>query len=740
MTKKILTTFLVPLFLIKPLTSSNLRTSFISVEKILTVFLSLFFLLFSFSFAESTASGIQENMVDITLNPQYQQLARSGDSFLLGVRFTMKPGWHIYWRNPGDSGAPPKIVWSKLTDVYFSDVHWPTPGVMLVGSLVNIGYEGTTVLPVRVTYKGSQDSTLTSIPLDASVEYLVCKEDCIPGSSQIHLDMPLGESSVLSDWDVELRDRLEQSPHQTPLTLLGQIQKKALVITLPLTYENAVRFIPYQQGIVDLSNPSLSKTRSTLRLDFDADLDLASLESIPGIIVLPDGRSTEVIVAVDSTRASSTLYDVAQSNVLAGGTASPETFGIFLLSFYALLGGIILNAMPCVFPIIGIKILQFTNYAQGSRRALVRQGVFFSFGIITSMWVLSGLLFSLRYFGIQNGWGFQLQYPPFVLGLIFLFSFLSAHLLGLVTFGESLQIQAGKIESGKGAFGAFSSGVLTTMVATPCSAPFMGTAIGAALGLPIWQGFIIFTMLGLGIALPYLVLCSFPSVTRLMPKPGAWMEILKELLAFPLLATVIWLLYVLGLQTDLSQVIWTLVGILFSVFAFFILELSQRAKFTYFFQYTIFLLFLALGMGTAISGLVMQKEDLTITAKKFKTDQAVTWQPFDRVAVSKAKDAGNIVFIDFTAAWCITCQLNKKAVLETSKIEDFFLQHNVQLFRADWTSTDDAITLALKELGRQSVPTNVLYWGKNNSHIFPTILTKELMLEKLSEAVSSGSG
>ncbi len=691
-----------------------------------------------------------EGVVQVELHPQYSQIATTGESFLLGVKFSIKPGWHIYWRNPGDSGAPPAFQWTESRFMSFSEPFWPPPKIMTVGPFINIGYENKVTIPISVKFKGNPQYSSSSIPVDGHVEYLACKEECIPGSSEVHLDLTLGDISSPSEFEADINDSYEKSAHETPIQLTGQVSNNTIHIPIPETLRSFLPvFLPYESGVIDLAHPPktiienhislqldhtiIGKYKAALGVDENSSILDITGQLLRGDVLLSDGRAISVTVnlTLDPTPTIQSHVETPHPTPVKSTKHSdaPASLSLFLLCLYALIGGIILNCMPCVFPVIGIKVLQFTNCCHGDKRVLLKHGISFSSGIIVSMWILSGGLLILRQIGAHTGWGFQLQYPPFVLVLIFLFSFLSAHLLGMVTFGDQLQITAAKVEGGKGLFGSFSSGILATLVATPCSAPFMGTAIGAALTLPGWQGFLIFTSLGLGVSLPFLLLCAFPQATQWLPKPGPWMEVLKEILAFPLLATVIWLLYVLGIQTNLHQVIFTLGGILCCVLGFFLKEKMENTRWSPGARILIFYALLGAGLYLATFDLVKSAN----SRKRIKSGEAtVIWHPYDKLEIARLQAAERPVFIDFTAAWCITCQLNKKAVLETRDVLKAFESFGVTLFRADWTSSDDEITTALSELGRQSVPVNVLLW-KNNQYIFPTVLTKDAILEKLNE-------
>jgi thiol:disulfide interchange protein len=638
---------------------------------------------------------------------QYEVLARTAQEFefLVGVNFKLKPGWHIYWRNPGDSGAPPEFTWNSLPDASFSPAFWPVPQKIQVAHLTNLGYEEEVTFPFKVNYSPKEVGNPT-LPLDLKVEYLICKEDCIPQSMELHKDIRFGEAPIASEWDLVLRDLLSRIPGERTYKVSGFINGSSMLLELPIPNYTPETFLPYQENLISLTGPQ-SLTDSGWQLPAPT----TPLKEMDGILIYPDSRGVEVKVIMETPSPAAT---------------APENspVALWLLIANAFLGGVILNAMPCVFPVIGIKILQFAQSAAGCRKSLFLHGLLFAVGILVSMWILAGTMLALKAAGNSIGWGFQLQSPLFVGALIVLFSILSAHLLDLVSFGDAIQTKAGNLDTGSGKLGALLSGVLATVIATPCTAPFMGYALGFAATLPVLENMLIFTSLGLGMAAPYVLLCLFPQTVTVLPKPGAWMLTLKKVLAFPLMLTVVWLLSVLLQQLEIEApwIIWTAVAVIILGLGIFLYkDFKPRSPLA---AYSTAGSCLLLAITTASMGLLTHKA---------AQDSEQLWKPFNSREIASLIAAREPVFVDFTAAWCITCQVNKKNVLETERVEEAFKKHGVHLFRADWTSQDEEITRALQELQRQGVPVNVLY--SPDAYIFPALLSQSMVIEALDKSI-----
>jgi thiol:disulfide interchange protein DsbD len=380
---------------------------------------------------------------------------------------------------------------------------------------------------------------------------------------------------------------------------------------------------------------------------------------------------------------------------------------------FAFLGGILLNLMPCVLPVLSIKVFQFLQIK--NKAQLKKEGLTFTLGVLVSFWVLAILIFGIQVGGKTLGWGFQLQSPLFVSGLFLLFLFLGFYLLGFFEFNPSWVGLGSKLSSKEGFWGTFFTGVLTTIAATPCSAPFMGTALGVALGQPFWFGFLILTFLGLGLSFPYLVFSYVPYFSRFLPKPGAWMVTLKEFLAFPLFATCIWLLTVLFAQKGVVGITNLFIFIFSLGFAVWIINTQTSA------------LLKAIYAAIIAAGITFFYMQIGL-----KDSRTVKWQSYDEITVQNYLSMNRPVFIDFTAEWCVTCHVNEELVLSTEKVLKKFEEKNVVLVRADWTNGNPAVTHELEKYKRNSIPFYLLFVpGEPKPFILPEILTPDIMIEYL---------
>jgi thiol:disulfide interchange protein DsbD len=411
---------------------------------------------------------------------------------------------------------------------------------------------------------------------------------------------------------------------------------------------------------------------------------------------------------------------------------------------FAALGGLLLNLMPCVFPVLSVKILGFVRDADGDAASLRRHGFLFAAGVLVSMWTLAGVLFALRAAGSQIGWGFQLQSPSFVALMALLFVGIGLNLLGAFEVGTRLTSMGGRLQSAspsEGTTGAFLTGVLATVVATPCTAPFMGAALGVALTLSVGGGLLVFTALGAGMAAPYVGLSMAPRLLDRLPDPGAWMETLKQFFAFPMFATAVWLVWVFGQQTGNNGVALLLFGMLLLGMAAWVLHRWSAPQLSRAATYATRGLVTALLLGAVAAGVLGATSNRTASASGSEEAAAssATWQTYSADTVERLRNQGRPVFVDFTAAWCLTCQVNERAVLNTQPVQDAFAQRNVALVKADWTNRDPAITQALKSHGRSGVPVYVLYPGDGSGPtLLPEVLTEDIVLDAL-DAIPAAS-
>ncbi|HMP77472.1 MAG TPA: protein-disulfide reductase DsbD family protein [Kiritimatiellia bacterium] len=656
-----------------------------------------------------------------------------GQPFQVGLRLSMDEHWHTYWLNPGDSGLGTSITWDLPEGFKAGEIIWPHPQLISTPPLMTYGYEGETLLRVEITPPAELAGE--SVTLRARVDWLMCKEICLPGGAKLELTMRVGNDPTP---DPRWADRFAAARAATPApsdrwTVTGHHTADALVLRFmgpgPL---DSVYFFPESDALIDHPAPQvLARDGEAWTLTIPRQPTLTEWPSrVVGVAVTENGwgaDGAQPALAVDVDLGAS----AAGTNVAAaGGGSAPLTLPVALL--LAFVGGLILNLMPCVFPVISIKLLGFVEQAGESRGRLLAHGLVFASGVLICFWLLAGTLLALRAGGAEIGWGFQLQSPRIVMGLAALFFVLGLSLFGLIEFGMSLTGAGQKLQSKGGYAGSFFSGLLATIVATPCTAPFMGAALGYALALPTLAAMAIFTALGLGMATPYVVLSSMPGLIRRVPRPGPWMESLKQAMGFLMMATVVWLLWVLSLQTAGETLIRMAVLFLALGLALWIagrwgaihrpLRTRVRAR------------IIAIAMALlALGGTLAEPPARAGSTEPATTAGGVIWENFSPERVAELRASGTPVFIDFTAAWCLTCQVNKRVALYHRDVEAKFRELGVVTLRADWTDHNEVITRALADFGRSGVPLYVLY-GRDPAAaptLLPELLTPGLVINAL---------
>ncbi len=611
----------------------------------------------------------------------------SGEETTIGLHFQIDPHWHIYWKNPGDSGSAPKFKFQSNQAVA-GEISWPVPKRFLISDLTNIGYETEVVFPLTLRPHPRAEE----VQLTADLEWLVCQEECLPGFGQLTLQRPISKSPAQWQRQELLNDFLKKVP--------------VSMASSPWLIEKLEREKDELRLFVQSKNASLLSSLQIFPVEVDFLTPAAPLLSADGKAFIFKIQSTNTV----QSKAAFVLADTNGSwehhsvpIVTPADESDWTAYLILLLS--AFVGGIILNLMPCVLPVLSIK---FFSLAKVSAKARWREAMLYTLGVLLTFTALGGLFVGLRAGGAAIGWGFQLQSPPIVAALILLFWIMGLSFLGFFEFGNSLTRAAGKFEN----TGAFATGCLSVFIATPCTGPFMGTALGAAAVLPAGEALLIFFFLGLGLASPFLALAFFPKIR--LPRPGMWMVTLRELLAFPLFATVLWLLWVLGMQIGTDA--WLYLTTLGLVLSFCIWLGKGRTVLWKSLALAIALLSLGLTANWVVKA--------PLVASSSSRVQQTVWLDYDPRLIVESKAKAQAVFVDFTAAWCVTCQVNKKAVLDTDAAQTIFAKHNVRLIRADWTNLDPVITEALAAFDRASVPFYLFYPADGSSpQILPQILT-----------------
>lgn len=706
---------------------------------------------------------------------QEEETIQPGRPFWVAIHLNIEHDWHVYWKNPGDAGMPLKIEWKLPPGFEAGPLQWPFPEKFTVADMVGFGYEGEVVLLSLLSPPANLPSN-QPIQLDAQVKWLVCSAlTCQPGSAPVSIKVtPEAKMPQTSQEAVALFSNA-RSKMPTSHAEVKTIRKEGIVqIEVPNgeqeTQSNpivGVYFFPEQKDIIDHSvEPTVAVSHKADNRYFvnlkGSDEIGAKSQILKGVLVVHTQQGAEenvqafdidtpieeagdkdLLSVLDSSSLRSHSLDI--KGTTASQTQASFEGGLALALVFAFVGGMILNLMPCVLPVMSFKVMSFIKMAGQSRSLTVKHGLMFSLGVILSFWVLASAMLMLRAYGQAVGWGFQLQEPLFVIILASVLFIFALSLFGMFEWGMFFaswagQTQAEKATQSSGFTGSFLSGVLATAVATPCTGPFLGSAVGFAVTLPVFQSLLIFTVLGLGMCFPYLLLAAFPSFLRFMPKPGAWMETFKELMGFILIATVLWLLWVFSAQTNTLSLICVLAGFLcFSIGAWVYgkgsTPLVSRKK--RLLAYAFVALFMFAGIQAIVFPRASWYQDGAV-AKGHK-EEWQGWETFSPERVAELRKQGRPVLIDFTAKWCLICQANHM-VLDSEDVEKRLAEEGVVKMVADWTKNDPVITEELSKFGRNSVPLYVLY-GKDEQQapvILPQVLTTDVVTQHIDSAMNSG--
>ncbi len=642
----------------------------------------------------------------------------AADPFEAGLYFKLDKGWHVYWLNAGDSGLSPTIKWTLPPGISVGPIQYPTPKRLPLGPYMDFGYENEVLFPIAMKAKASlkpgQRETIA-----AKVDWLVCREVCIPGKANLTLDISVSPSKVDANADVlALFERLGKTMPQ-PLPALWQVTFAPIATGFRMAVitgkrEATGQFFPFEHD--QISNPAPQPVQplpNGLLIDLKRDEDSkTSPARLRGLIVLADGLGYTVNAQPGT---------VPTAPIVA---ASASAVAVLRIAGLAMLGGLLLNLMPCVFPVLFLKGLALVQSSTEDRRRMRVHGLVYAAGILMSFWAVVAALLLLRAGGRQLGWGFQFQSPVFVALMAMLLFFLGLSLAGQFEIGLTFTSAGGALARRSGYAGSFFTGVLAMVVATPCTAPFMGVAIGFALAQPAVITFFIFTAVALGLALPYVLLAFNPAWTRLLPRPGAWMEVLKQATAVPVFATVIWLVWVFTQSAGVNALIGLLTALLLLAVAGWIVGRwpARRAA------------FLSATVVVAIAvAIPVYAVRTAFTPQATAKSNGLQWEPFTPAAVDKYRALGKPVFVDFTASWCLSCQVNEHVVLDRADVQQRLKQSGIVLLRADWTQHDEVIAQTLAQLGRSGVPTYAIYPASSTQppRLLPEVLTAGIVFDAL---------
>jgi thiol:disulfide interchange protein len=653
----------------------------------------------------------------------------AGRPLRLALRQQVEPGWHTYWSNPGDSGLPTTIDWRLPQGFSAGAITWPTPERFRYGPVVGYGYTREVLLPVTLDVPPDLHSG-TTVTLSAHASWLVCAIDCIPKDAELSITLPVGTASEADQqWAGVFASTFARMPAPNPFRTTVEAIGERLslrVETGDATHLRKVTFFPLERGVIDDAAPQRVATDAQgLTVSLERDRAKPEATALNGVLIFTDSP-----VGAD---AATTAILISAPVDRPPASAFPE-IGVVAALLLAFAGGVILNLMPCVLPVLSIKVFGLVRHSHATPVQVRMHGVAYAAGVLASFAAIAAALMGLRAAGAEIGWGFQLQSPAFVAVMIYILFAVGLNLSGAFSIGFQLAGVDSDLCSGSGYAGSFFTGALATAVATPCTAPFMASAVGFAVTQPWYVSAAVFEALGLGLAFPFLLATAVPGMHRFLPKPGGWMLRLKQFLAFPVYATVVWLLYVLSQEAGKSAVSIVLIGAVMIAFGAWLYDAawssgsSLRNWAVGFSAATVLGAFALLGL---VNDAGSQRDTRTAD------DGDPYWQSFSRARLDGLRAEGKPVFIDFTAAWCITCKVNERLVLSDPVVRKALADLGVAMLRADWTRQDPEITRELEANGRLGVPLYLFYPkpmlgdDRRSSIVLPQILSAESLLREV---------
>jgi thiol:disulfide interchange protein/DsbC/DsbD-like thiol-disulfide interchange protein len=687
-----------------------------------------FLLIFLLSVAGAArAAMVDAGHVQVELRPAAAAIA-PGATLYVALHQNIRPGWHTYWRNPGDAGEPPKIAWTLPPGWSAGDIVWPAPTRLPVGPLMDYGYEGEVYLPIPIS--APHAATIgRPVRLKAAVSLLVCKDICVPEDATLVLDLPVAATGGGVE-DAGVARALAAAPRRPPIKGAmsftgGRLKLAAVSPLLRGPSVSEAYFFPFDSTVIDHAKPqAVERGPGGVTLSLAPGFAFTKgtpPRSISGVLEV-DGRAYELDAAKGALPTAAAGLGPARGAGQGGfhGTKGLASLGLAMV--FAFAGGVVLNLMPCVFPILSMKALALASHANGTHRPRL-QGLAFLLGALVTFIGLAAVLIAAKAAGAEVGWGFQLQAPGVVAALGLLMLLIGLNLSGVFEAGLSLQ-RLGAGQAGGGLTGSFLTGVLAVVVAAPCTAPAMASAVAYALTRPEWEALAVFAGLGLGFAAPFTALSFAPGLLRKLPKPGPWMDALKKALAFPMYGAAAWLVWVLAVQAGPSAIAAILAAGVVLALAAWLYGAAQRAQLRGGRPAWLYLTSAAAGLLAIVA----------VTAG-LGVSKAAAEEPFSQARLEQLQAQHKPVFVNFTAAWCITCQVNERAALASREVQQAFARTGTVYLKGDWTRRDSGIAEALAEHGRAGVPLYLVY-GKDGAapQVLPQILTSGQVVSALDRA------
>lgn len=666
-----------------------------------------------------------------------------GEILWTALRLDHIQNWHTYWINPGDAGKPTEITWQLPAGVTAGAIVWPTPERFeLPAELVDFGYTGEVFLLVPLSVPA--DFSAASLTVSADVVWLECEEICIPSGAKLNLTVPVDAQSLAvldSSWQYGFaQTRASQPRADITLDASFSIAAGAIEVLVQATENifegaSAVTFIPDEHRIFDYNaEQQITSQLSSLQLkqNFHRRVEREPPQRVGGLLLVTDagGKQLAYQVAAQPSGVNAVqLGGVLAATAGADSEIKNSAMPIATVFLFALLGGVILNLMPCVFPILSLKVLSLAVRGDTSLREQRLHGLAYAAGVILAFLSLAVVLLTLQASGAAIGWGFHLQKPWFVGALVFLFFVMGLSMSGVVEFGTSIMGVGGQLQEKDGYSGSFFTGVLASVVASPCTAPFMGAALGFAFTQSMPVALTVFFALGFGMALPFLVLSFVPALARLMPRPGAWMLTFKQILAFPLYATVVWLLWVLGQQTSIDAMALVIAACVLLAFAAWLYQ--YRHSHAGFWRHASMLLIL---LCLAASFSVLRSPLLVARTVSTEVGSSENYEVYSAARLATLRAEGKPVFVNMTAAWCITCLVNERIALSTDEVTVAMAEKGIIYLKGDWTNNDPEITAVLKQYETSGVPLYLMFPADTlkPAEKLPQILTEGILIDAMS--------
>ncbi len=648
-----------------------------------------------------------------------------GKPFQVGVLLDTAPHWHTYWEFPGDAGLATSLDWQLPEGFVAGPIQWPLPERLKEpGDIEAYAYENKVLLITTIAVPAQITDKTITIRVKAS--WLVCAEICVPGSGDLELTLPVADTAAPANEELFQKFQSQlPSAEPPPYELTWKADEKSLALTVSgLNNAKAVDLFPLPGQDQQVGHPKTKITGDTATITLEAD------GAVRGVLVVETGDE----------RRGWMVSSASQSEVVSSVSPNTSALSLWTALLYGFLGGMILNLMPCVLPVISLKIFGFVRQAGGDPRRILGHGLAFVAGIFVWFLGLGLVIVGLKSAGHEVTWAFQFQNPWFnfaISCIVFVFALNLFGVFEIILPGRAATA-LDQASGGEGYAGSFAQGIFATLLATPCTAPFLGTALGFAFGQSSVVIMAMFGAVALGMGAPYLLLSAQPGWMKILPKPGAWMERVKQFMGFPLIATLLWLLFILGNQKGLEAVIWVscfllCLAVCCWVYGAFCGPLSSVAtRVAALFSVVVIL---------AASGWYFVAEKFvasSLEAKISANGEGIAWQPFSQKALDDLLAQGKPVFVDFTADWCLSCKFNERTAINTPAVREAFVKDGIIPMKADWTNANPEITAVLKKFGRVGVPFYLLYPAgrKDSPIILPELLTQQIVLDGLAKAAS----